>query len=244
MRYYRGSDYFIYFEDLKHPGVPGLIIDNTDGTATIYINTLCSKERQERAIQHELRHFVKNHLHIDWMSIQEKEAEADNLKDTSCTFGENFSYVECEELSIPTFPRGSPETCIPCFGSLEELGTAMGKPSLSAFNKVMVKVPAGAKFGVRLQGDSMAPSFPDGCTVFCDQSPISAGNIGIFQVGSGIVCKQYYKDPAGFIYLFSLNPKPKWADMLISPNKQQDFSCLGRVITKKRFPIPGKEFFE
>lgn len=127
MRFYLGSDYFIYFEDLKHPGVPGLIIDNIDGTATIFINTLCSKERQERAIRHELRHFAKNHLHADWMTIEEKESDADNFADTSCTFADDFSYVEYQPLPprIPNIFSERPYGTIPIFNSLQAFGKYM-----------------------------------------------------------------------------------------------------------------------
>lgn len=100
--------------------------------------------------------------------------------------------------------------------------------------------PPGAEFAVRLQGDSMEPDFPDGSTVFCNHDPLAEGDIGIFCLDSGTVCKQYYRDPAGFVYLFSLNRARSGADLLISPGGNQTFICQGRVITRKRYPIPGR----
>lgn len=101
--------------------------------------------------------------------------------------------------------------------------------------------PPGAEFAVRLQGDSMEPDFPDGSRVFCNHDPLANGDIGVFCVDSGIVCKQYYKDPVGFVYLFSLNRKRATSDLLISPEGNRSLTCHGRVITRKHYPIPGKE---
>ena len=101
MRYYRDVDYYLYFEEFPHAGIPGIIIENSDGTANIYINTLCSAEKQARTIKHELRHLAKEHLSCDWMTIEGKELDADNIFDSSCTFGEDFSYVECAEEIVP-----------------------------------------------------------------------------------------------------------------------------------------------
>lgn len=101
--------------------------------------------------------------------------------------------------------------------------------------------PPAAEFAVRLQGDSMEPDFPDGSIVFCNHDPLAEGDIGIFCLDSGTVCKQYYKDPMGFVYLFSLNRARSGADLLISPGGNRTFICQGRVITRKRYPVPGRD---
>lgn len=54
MKYYRDVDYFLYFEEFPHMGVPGTIVANIDGTVNIYINTLYCVEKREEAIRHEL----------------------------------------------------------------------------------------------------------------------------------------------------------------------------------------------
>ena len=66
-------------------------------------------------------------------------------------------------------------------------------------------VPQAAEFAVRIQGDSMAPFIGDGSVVYVNRDPLQAGDVGIFCVDGDIFCKQYYKDPAGVVYLFSLN---------------------------------------
>ena len=98
--------------------------------------------------------------------------------------------------------------------------------------------PQGAAFAVRLQGDSMEPYFPDGSIVFVNHDAMVNGDIGIFCVDSGTVCKQYYHDPLGMVYLFSLNRKRSDADVILGPSSNRTLICQGRVITKRRFPIP------
>ena len=98
--------------------------------------------------------------------------------------------------------------------------------------------PQGAAFAVRLQGDSMEPYFPDGSIVFVNHDAMVNGDIGIFCVDSGTVCKQYYRDPLGMVYLFSLNRMRSDADVILGPSSNRTLICQGRVITKRRFPIP------
>ena len=88
------------------------------------------------------------------------------------------------------------------------------------------------------QGDSMEPDFPDGSTVFVNHDAIVNGDIGVFCVDGGTVIKQYYRDPFGMTYLFSLNRKRADADVPIYPSSGQTVICQGRVITKRRYPLP------
>ena len=124
MKYYRGVDYFLFFEDFPHMGVPGVIAANSDGTANIYINTLYSPECQRRAIRHELRHLARNHFYCDWMTLEEKELEAEDVEDPSCVFGEDFSSVEWVEPpkpALPDSPFRHPPEVIPLFSGLDAL---------------------------------------------------------------------------------------------------------------------------
>ena len=98
--------------------------------------------------------------------------------------------------------------------------------------------PPGAAYAIRVQGDSMEPDFPDGSTVFVNHDAIVNGDIGVFCVDGGTVIKQYYRDPFGMTYLFSLNRKRADADVPIYPSSGQTVICQGRVITKRRYPLP------
>lgn len=94
MIYRRDIDYFLYFEDFPHMGVPGVAVLNSDGTVNIFINTLYNREVQARTIKHELRHMVYEHFFCDWMTIEDKEAEADRTGDDACIYADDFSSVE------------------------------------------------------------------------------------------------------------------------------------------------------
>lgn len=99
--------------------------------------------------------------------------------------------------------------------------------------------PKGAAYAVRVQGNSMEPAFYDGDIAFVNHDALSNGDIGIFCVDGGTVIKQYYHDPLGMTYLFSLNRKRADADVLITPTSNQTVVCQGRVITSKRYPLPS-----
>ena len=121
MKYYEGVDYFLFFLDFPHMGVPGVIASNSDGTANIYINTLYQEEIRRRTIKHELRHLVKNHFYIDWMTIEEKEMAADDIDDPSCAFADDFSWVEYVEPEKTPDLFLHPVGVIPVFHSLDGL---------------------------------------------------------------------------------------------------------------------------
>ena len=100
-------------------------------------------------------------------------------------------------------------------------------------------VPQAAEFAVRIQGDSMSPYIPDGAVVYVNRDPLRAGDVGIFCVDGDMFCKQYYKDPAGIVYLFSLNRRRADADVILTPSGSRSLVCFGRVIMHA-LPLPGK----
>ena len=100
-------------------------------------------------------------------------------------------------------------------------------------------VPQAAEFAVRIQGDSMAPWIADGDLVYVNRDPLKAGDVGIFCVDGDIFCKQYYKDPAGTVYLFSLNRNRADADVVLTSGSGRTLVCFGRVILHAP-PLPGK----
>lgn len=102
------------------------------------------------------------------------------------------------------------------------------------------EVPQSAEFAVRIQGDSMSPYIADGSVVYVNRDPLSSGDVGIFCVDGDMFCKQYHKDPAGMVYLFSLNRKRADADLLLPPASGRGLICFGRVIMHA-LPLPGME---
>ena len=101
------------------------------------------------------------------------------------------------------------------------------------------EVPVGAEFAVRIQGDSMIPYIADNSIIYVNRDPLKAGDVGIFCVDGDILCKQYYKDPAGVVYLFSLNRRRADADLVLTPASGRSLVCFGRVILRAP-PLPGK----
>ena len=101
-------------------------------------------------------------------------------------------------------------------------------------------VPQAAEFAVRISGDSMAPYIADGSVVYVNRDPLREGDGGIFCVDGDLFCKQYYKDPAGVVYLFSLNRKRADADVILPPSGSRGLVCFGRVILHP-LPLPGRD---
>ena len=96
---------------------------------------------------------------------------------------------------------------------------------------------AGAELAVRIQGDSMEPQIADGSVVYVNHDPLRSGDVGIFCVDGDMVCKQYYKDPMGIVYLFSLNRKRADADVVFSRGSGRSLTCFGRVMMHAQ-PLP------
>lgn len=101
-------------------------------------------------------------------------------------------------------------------------------------------VPQAAEFAVRIQGDSMEPYIADDSVVYVNRDPLAPGDVGIFCVDGEMFCKQYYKDPAGIVYLFSLNRARANADLVLMPGSSRGLVCFGRVMLRT-LPLPGKE---
>lgn len=101
------------------------------------------------------------------------------------------------------------------------------------------EVPQAAEYAVRIQGDSMEPYIRDASVVYVNRDPLRHGDVGIFCVDGDMLCKQYYKDPAGVVYLFSLNRDRADADVVLMPSSGRMLACFGRVILSPP-PLPGK----
>lgn len=91
------------------------------------------------------------------------------------------------------------------------------------------EVPKGADFGVKISGNSMIPTIPDGAIVWVHQTPeINNGQIGIFMLNDAAVCKRFYKNGAK-IKLMSDNTD--YAPMEITEFMR--FGVVGRVLEYK-----------
>lgn len=87
------TDYFVRLVPLPR-AVEGVTIPNDDGTFDIYINSVLPKQKQDAALQHELRHLKADHFYRE-MPIERMERQAD---------GESINPVlEPDEGSVPCF---------------------------------------------------------------------------------------------------------------------------------------------
>lgn len=100
-------------------------------------------------------------------------------------------------------------------------------------------VPRRADFAVRISGDSMEPVIRDGSRVYVSRTnELEPGDVGIFFVDGDMKCKQYVEDSFGNIYLFSLNRRRADADVTILASSGVTVFCFGKVLLKKRPPLP------
>lgn len=84
------------------------------------------------------------------------------------------------------------------------------------------EVEPGADFGIRISGDSMEPTIPDGTIVWVRKTPeIDNGQIGVFMINDSAVCKRFHKDETA-ILLESDNKK-------YPPIPIKEFDRLGLV---------------
>lgn len=141
------------------------------------------------------------------------------------------------EVSSEIIPE--PAKVIPLFTSAAAAGIASPVLGEDYEDYVLTKDdPQKAILAVRVQGDSMEPHFPDGSIVFCDKTPLQIGDIGVFILDGGSLLKQWCVDNYGNAYLFSLNRKRADADVTVRHSSGQTLTCMGRVITHNRFPLP------
>lgn len=97
------------------------------------------------------------------------------------------------------------------------------------------EVPVHADYAVKIDGDSMEPYIMDGATVYVNRDPLANGDVGIFYCDGDMLCKQYYKDRWGSVWLLSLNRDRADADRFIEADSGLTLVCHGRVILP--FPL-------
>ncbi len=134
--------------------------------------------------------------------------------------------AEPEQRMIPLYRSpAAAGYAAPAFGDDYELIAVSGE------------VPPGAELAVRIQGDSMEPLIADGSFVYVNHDPLQNGDVGIFCVDGEMLCKQYYRDALGIVYLFSLNRQRSDADVLLAPSGGRTLTCFGRVMLRTQ-PLP------
>lgn len=108
------------------------------------------------------------------------------------------------------------------------LGNYIDAPDFTVEQYPAALAPEGAEFGVRISGDSMEPTIPNGCTVFVRPTPaVEPGDLGIFVYDGQAYCKKLIADhEARQTKLRSLNPK--YADIVVADESR--LRTLGKVL--------------
>ena len=96
-----------------------------------------------------------------------------------------------------------------------------------------------AKFGVRIQGESMMPYIEDGEIVYVDpDATLRKGDVGIFAVDGAVYCKIYYVDSDGNLTLVSANPDLQEANIYVDRSSGQEVHTFGKVLGHAEVRIP------
>lgn len=110
-------------------------------------------------------------------------------------------------------------------------------PPISVFRSSAL--PEWASFGFYVLDNSMKPYFEKDQLLYCDDQQLRPGDVGFFQYHGITMFRQYNKDIFGITYLFELDRRKRYDDVVLRSCEEKDLICLGRVRTEKRIPLPG-----
>ena len=179
---------------------------------------------QEPGVSEEELRLVKKYRRLNLMGRRTVYALVDSLGQWQSELEEDRGIPELRVIPLYRSPAAAGYAA-PVFGEDFEPLTVTGD------------VPPGAELAVRIQGDSMEPAIADGSVVYVNHDPLQNGDVGIFCVDGDMLCKQYYKDPLGAVYLFSLNRRRADADVVFPRGSGRSLTCFGRVILHAQ-PLP------
>ena len=101
------------------------------------------------------------------------------------------------------------------------------------------EMPAEADFCLRLDSDCMEPYLKRGALVYIDRSEAPEElQPGLFLVGGRVLCRQWCEDSTGTLHLLCANPRRERENLSLNRNEKAACLCLGRVLTKKKLPMP------
>lgn len=99
--------------------------------------------------------------------------------------------------------------------------------------------PAEAAFCLRLDHDLMEPWLKKGELIYVSRSETPEEfQPGLFWYRGQILCRQWCEDSEGNLHLLCANPGRERENLMLSPSEKAACLCLGRVLTKKRLPMP------
>ena len=98
-------------------------------------------------------------------------------------------------------------------------------------------VPGDADYAVCIGGAMTGDIIPDGTRVYVKaNADLFDGDVGIFFYKDEMLCRQFCEDSFGNIYLLTLDREK--ADFDITVPKGDRVICFGKVLLKKKIPLP------
>ena len=208
MKYIEGMDYWVRYVQFPNMASESVAASHGDGTFTIYINTLFPEERQQERLRHELAHLTQEHFYRDDLTITQIEHSAEELP---LEAAQSLPVTDCRTLPGPPPPF-----------------VAVRSDAL----------PEDISFAFRVPDGSLLPHFRQGQQLYCDDRPLTSGDVGLFQYRGGTVCRQYHRDAFGITYLFALDRSRSREDIVVPTCDAGALLCLGRVQLENPIPIP------
>lgn len=148
--------------------------------------------------------------------------------------------IESEEPHFYPDKMQRSERFIPCYVTPSAAGFNAPLDG-DDFEMILVddSIPANADYAVRIQGNSMHPYINDGDIVYVEKTEeLLTGDVGIFCVDGAMYCKQYCITNDELV-LASANVALKNTNIILRHDDGHSFKCCGKVLLKKRVPIPG-----
>jgi len=174
-------------------------------------------------------------IYINTLFPEEKQAE--RLRHELAHLEQEHFYRD--ELTIRQIERSaeglSPDSTLPA----ADCRTLPG-PSPSFVAVRWDGQPEEVSFAFRVPDDSLLPYFRPGQFLCCDGSPLTPGDVGLFQYRGVTLCRQYHKDAFGITYLFSIDRSRSGEDIPVPACEEHALLCLGRVQTAQPIPLPGE----
>ena len=98
-------------------------------------------------------------------------------------------------------------------------------------------VPEEASYGIRVSGAMTGDIIPDGSVVYVKaNAPLEDGDVGIFLYKDEVLCRQICEDSFGNLYLLTLDREKADFDLVVK--KDEKIVSFGKVILKKKIPLP------
>lgn len=142
-----------------------------------------------------------------------------------------------EPVNGPTEPEKPETRTIPLYRTPAAAGY-LSPTEGQDFDDYEIPYDLPGDFAVRIDGDSMEPYIHDGEIVRCVRSNgLQIGEVGIFYVDGDTLCKQFCTDGQN-LYLLSLNRDRADADRTIWHFANSTVQLYGKVLTRKKPPMP------